>query len=209
MRQAILPLLFVVLLGVLGFAAWQWQVNREQQAAMAAQMAQLREAQQQALTEVRHSLEAAREEQERMRQTLASANEALAGAGDEASVLLREDLAVASAMRVAVAEYHAAMGRMPANQVEAGLPPPAQYRGKSLRSATVHEDGRIELVFDARSGVDGGRIEFVPDTSHVDAMGLQWRCQTRDYPLIKRIAPACDYIAGDAVAAPAAPKISD
>ena len=63
MRQAILPLLFVVLLGVLGFAAWQWQVNREQQAAMAAQMAQLREAQQQALTEVRHSLEAAREEQ--------------------------------------------------------------------------------------------------------------------------------------------------
>ena len=49
------------------------------------------------------------------------------------------------------------------------------------------------------------RIRFVADTSHVDAMGLQWRCVTSDYPLIKRVTPACEYVAPSATPAAAAP----
>ena len=139
----------------------------------------------------RVQLEKIASQQEQIRQALSQPRDALAG--DRASLLMRQDLAAAAAMRVAVAEYYASMGKMPATNAEAGLPAPDQYRGKSLRSATLLPGGRIELAFDAQSGIDGGRVLLVPDLAHANAMGIQWRCETPDYPLIQRAVPLCDY----------------
>lgn len=159
------------------------------------------------LAEVRAQAEASRvqleqiaSEQEKIRHTLSETQETLAGANDKASLLIREDMHVFAAMRVAIAEYYASMGKMPATHADVGLPAPEQYRGRSLKSAALSPDGTIELVFDAQSGVDGGRVLFVPDTAHAEAMGIQWNCETPDYPLIKRALPTCDYKPADAAA---------
>jgi hypothetical protein len=113
---------------------------------------------------------------------------------DEVSLLMREDFQMAEAMRSSISETYAATGKMPTTNAEAGTYAPDQYHGKTLKSATVRVDGSIELVFDAKSGVDGGRIQMLPDLMRAQAMGVQWHCQTPDYPLIKRALPTCEYV---------------
>lgn len=143
-------------------------------------------------------------EQAQMRQTLSKVEEAAAATGlDKGSALILADVAAATgSMRTAIAEYYMTTAKMPATNVEAGLPAAEQYRGKTLKSAAVMSGGSIELTFDANSGVDGGRIHLVPDISRADAMGIQWRCETSDYAQIKRALPTCEYRASDAHGAP-------
>ena len=142
------------------------------------------------------------EKLEQAQRALSDEREARARASDPASLLMAEDLAVVSAMRVAIAEAFATTGKMPATNTDAGLLAPERYRGKTLKSAALMPDGRIALVFDAQSGVDGGRILFVPDTSHADAMGIRWNCETPDYPQIKRALPGCEFKPAVAVSGP-------
>jgi len=199
MRRSIPSLLLLLLVAALGFVGWQLVSGSRRQAQLVDEVAALRQQQEQmraTLQESRDSLDAMREQQERVRETLSESRESLLGANDRASLLMREDLHVAAVMRTAVAEYYMSTGRMPEQPALAGLARPEQYRGKTLRSATVLDDGSIELEFDAASGVDGGRIRFVADTSRADAMGLQWQCVTADYPLIARVTPACEYRSG-------------
>ncbi|MBO9662829.1 pilin [Dokdonella sp.] len=144
---------------------------------------------------------ALKDEQQRMRKTLDESHEALAASADEGSLRMREDLQAVAGMRVAIVEYYQTNGKLPAQQADAGLPAPDRYRGKTLKSATVASDGSIDLVFDATSGVDGGRIRLVADTTQADAMGVRWRCETTDYPQIKRVSPLCEYT-------PKTPKIA-
>lgn len=164
------------------------------------QTAQQRREQDRVLAEVRAQGDAARaqlervaKEQEQIRRTLGEAQNTLAGSADKTSLLMREDLVLVAGMRTAIVEAYMNLGRMPVNATQAGLSPPEQYRGKTLKSATLQDDGRIELIFDAQSGVDGGRVWFVPDTTHANATGIQWRCETSDYPLIARAVPTCEY----------------
>jgi hypothetical protein len=164
------------------------------------QNAQQRHGQERVLAEVRAQGDATRaqlervaKEQDQIRRTLGEAQTTLAGSADKTSLLMREDLVLVAGMRTAIAEAYMNMGRMPANATEAGLSPPEQYRGRTLKSATLQGDGRLELVFDAQSGVDGGRVWLFPDTTHAGATGIQWRCETSDYPLIARAAPTCEY----------------
>ena len=115
-------------------------------------------------------------------------------AGGTASAMMREDITTAAGrIKTSLAEFYANRGRMPADNAEAGLPPPAAFRGQTLRSAIVRADGSFELEFDAGSGHDGGVVRMVADTSRVDAMGVQWACQTSDYPAIARAIPTCTY----------------
>ncbi len=111
---------------------------------------------------------------------------------DTLQTLMLSDFHVASSLQVAILESYMVRGQLPADNEAAGLPAPDRYRGKALMSATVR-DGSIELVFNAKSGKEGGRIQLVPDVSHIDAMGMQWHCETRDYRNIERILPACTY----------------
>jgi hypothetical protein len=106
---------------------------------------------------------------------------------------MREDFAkAAGSIKVSVAEVYVSNGKMPADNAAAGLFEPDAYRGKTLQSATVHSDGTIDFVFDARSGRDGGVVRLVPDLSH-PAMGVQWDCESSDYPSIASLIPNCTY----------------
>ncbi len=122
-------------------------------------------------------------------------------AEERAIAAVRGDIVAASAARVAVAEYYMSNLRMPASNAEAGLPEPAQYRGGSLRSLVIGEGGRIVMSFDATSGKDGGTIELVPDLAGIEAMGMQWRCTTKDYAWIVRALPSCEFIEGQGTTA--------
>jgi pilin len=116
---------------------------------------------------------------------------------DRAAVLMREDFALAaSSMKVAVSDSWPSGGAMPASNAEAGIPEPPAYRGRTLRSATIGTGGAITFEFDARSGRDGGRVRLVPDLAAAQPMGVQWRCDTADFPLIGRAQPACTYVPG-------------
>jgi hypothetical protein len=37
-------------------------------------------------------------------------------------------------------------------------------------------------------------VRLVPDSTHADAMGVQWICQTSDYPKISRMLANCTYV---------------
>ena len=106
---------------------------------------------------------------------------------------IRNDIVAISSVKVAITEHYMSIGRMPLTNAEAGLPEPAEYRGRSLRSLSIGDDGRIVLEFDGLWGHDGGIIEFVPDLGGTEAMGVQWHCATSDYPQIMRALPSCDY----------------
>ncbi len=108
--------------------------------------------------------------------------------------LIRADVVAMASAKVAVAESFLTIGKMPANNAAAGLPAAETYRGRSLRSAQVVADGRIRLTFDSESGHDGGIIELIPEVGQLDSMGVQWHCETRDYPQIIRAVPSCDYV---------------
>jgi hypothetical protein len=107
---------------------------------------------------------------------------------------MRADLMAAAGIKTAVAEFYVSMGKMPKDNAEAGLPAPAEYRGQTLRSATVDPDGSIDFEFDENSGKDGGRVRFVADLAHVNAMGVQWHCESADYSDIGSAIPNCVYI---------------
>ena len=106
---------------------------------------------------------------------------------------IRSDVVATAAAKVAVAEFYLSTGRMPQTNAEAGLPASTEYRGRSLRSLSIGNDGRIVLEFDALSGRDGGVIELVPDLGGAEAMGVQWHCTTGHYPQIVRALPSCTH----------------
>jgi hypothetical protein len=177
MRHFALTFAGALLAAAVALLAYHFLIGGKRQAQLAGEVAELAQGQQQ------------------IRKALDQTQETLSTVSDRQSELIREDLQAIAGMRVAIAEYYQTNARMPANQAEMGLPPPEQYRGKSLKSATLQPGGVIELVFDAASGVDGGRIRFVADASHVEAMGVRWRCETSDYPHIRRVSVACEYLA--------------
>jgi len=107
---------------------------------------------------------------------------------------MREDFGkAAGSMKVAIAEFYVSRGQMPRDNAEAGLPPPSEYRGSVLRSATVTANGSIDFEFDGNSGKDGGHVTLLPDVAHANAMGVQWRCTTSDYPDIAHSIGSCSY----------------
>ena len=118
-------------------------------------------------------------------------------AQNDRNAMLRADFEqAAGGIRTAIAEYYSNTGRLPEDNASCGLPPADAYRGRTLRSATVDRTGSVTFVFDGNSGKDGGRIRLVADISdrdRVQAMGVQWRCETNDYPQIKQALPICEY----------------
>ncbi len=181
---------------VAALLAYHYFVDRREHERMFARMHEDSEA-------TRRELDRVAKEQAGIRNALTKSPE-IADAADEKSALIRADFATATgSIKTAIAEYYMTNAKMPASNGDVGLPAPDQYRGKSLKSATVLADGVVEFAFDASSGVAGGRIQLIPDLSHASAMGVQWRCETADYPLIKRALSACEYKAAGSTGAQA------
>lgn len=106
---------------------------------------------------------------------------------------MRNDFVVLGVLKASVSETYMVNGRMPGNNTEANLPAANSYRGQSLQSAEVLADGVIQLRFDALSGVDGGVVRLVPTLGEIESMGIQWQCETHDYPQISRLLTGCAY----------------
>ncbi len=107
---------------------------------------------------------------------------------------IANDVSAVSGARMAIAEFYMSSGRMPATNAEAGLPAAETYKGQSLVSMKIVEGGTMLLTFDAASGVDRGTIEWQPDLTGIESMGMQWHCQTHDYAQIVRALPNCAYL---------------
>lgn len=170
-----------------------------------------RKAEQRALVVLRDESQATRQvleslvaDQKRIHETVTQTHEAIEAAKDESASVIRDDVMRTAAMRGSIVEYYYSTLKMPASNEEARVPPPDRYRGRSLRSASVSSGGIIDLVFDGKSGIEGGRIRFVPDVSHANSMGIDWHCETHDYALIKRALPDCTYLPHESGSAPIA-----
>ncbi len=109
---------------------------------------------------------------------------------------IRNDVSATTGARLAVVESYMNSGRMPASNADAGLLGADTYKGHSLKSLSVSDGGTITLRFDAASGFDGGEIEWLPDLTGVESMGVQWECITHDFKQIVRALPGCVYTAG-------------
>lgn len=198
LRSTIMMFATTLLAVVAALVGYHYVFERGSREQILARMQEDREA-------TRLALDRVTNEQADLRASLVKATRS-GGAMDERSQAIRGDFAAATgSMKTAIAEYYQTMGRLPASNVEIGLPAPGEYRGKSLKSATV-ANGVVELEFNADSGIDGGRIRLVPDLSRADAMGLQWRCESADFAQINDVLPACAYVPGatQPIAAPQA-----
>lgn len=102
----------------------------------------------------------------------------------------------ASAAKIAIAEHYQQTGEPPVSNLDAGLAEPVEYKGDSLRRMTVSANGTISLVYDERSGVDNGKIQFIPVIN--SALGrLDWRCVSPDFTNIAITMPPCEYVGVD------------
>jgi type IV pilus assembly protein PilA len=98
----------------------------------------------------------------------------------------------ADGAKTAVAEFYANSGHWPAKNEDAGLPTPDTYRGESLRRLDVNGPV-ITLTFDARSGIDGGKIVLAGEATPNFAMGINWTCASPNIIDIATIFPTCEY----------------
>ncbi|MGA9334257.1 MAG: pilin [Rudaea sp.] len=107
-----------------------------------------------------------------------------------------EGLQAVGAAKVAVAEYYENYGKFPTSNSQVGLAPPDQFKGQSLRRMAISEGGVISLIYDAKSGVDGGTIRLIPDNTH-PGTPLKWRCISPNFSDIAVTIPQCSYRAPD------------
>lgn len=81
-----------------------------------------------------------------------------------------------------------AMGSAP----HSALPTDEELQGTPIRHMTYAQGGAIRIELDARSGVDGGVLFYLPLMQNGNIS--EWTCMTRDYPAIERFLPACHYV---------------
>jgi hypothetical protein len=111
---------------------------------------------------------------------------------DRRKMLQNDFQRAADGAKTAVTEFYANRGNWATKNEEAGLPAPDTYRGESLRSLVV--DGpTITLTFDARSGVDGGKVILTGEATPNLAMGFNWTCVSPNITDIATIFPTCKY----------------
>lgn len=102
-----------------------------------------------------------------------------------------EGLQMGATAKLAIAEHYMATGKLASSNAQVGLPAPAQFKGRSVRSMRISEGGVITLTYDAKSGIDGGAIQLVPE--HTLSSRLRWRCVSPDFHDIAETIPQCSY----------------
>ena len=112
----------------------------------------------------------------------------------ERSTLLERDFrpAVAGA-KVAVAEYYARHGSWPRKNEDAGAAAPTTFRERSMRSLEINGQ-TITVTFDARSGVDDGKIVFTGTADDDASTSVHWTCESPNITDIASILPECMYV---------------
>ena len=98
-------------------------------------------------------------------------------------------MTVAFRVKSAVEEYIKSHGELPANNEEAGLPPPNEIIDDYVSQVTV-KDGELVIVYGnkAREQIVGKKLMLVPDTSK--SPKVSWTCNSLDIP-DKWLTPMC------------------
>jgi hypothetical protein len=105
-------------------------------------------------------------------------------------VYVAATLGAASEAKLSVTEYFVLNNELPTSNKQAGLDTPGSYASEEspLVSLKVLEGGVVELTYNEASGVDNGKVRFIPNP-----MGpkLEWRCENSDYPGLSKYFPGC------------------
>ncbi len=72
------------------------------------------------------------------------------------------------------------------------LPSREELEGTAIRRLSYEQGGAIRIELDARSGVDGGVLVYLPLVRNGEI--AEWTCITHDYPTIESFLPACRYM---------------
>jgi hypothetical protein len=78
------------------------------------------------------------------------------------------------------------------NSVHNILPTSEELEGTAIRRLSYEQGGAIHIELDARSGVDGGVLVYLPLVRNGKI--AEWACVTHDYPTIESFLPACRYM---------------
>jgi Pilin (bacterial filament) len=107
--------------------------------------------------------------------------------------IIRDDATRAmNVTNTAIQEYYSNTGKWPASNEACGLPEPEAFRGKSLTRLDV-SGLTVTLTFDAKSGVDGGKVIYTGQSTPQLVMGIQWKCVSPSFPDIGAALPDCTY----------------
>lgn len=104
-----------------------------------------------------------------------------------------EGLALAVSVKNQVANFYGEYGKFPASNKELDLPKPEQFAVQSITSLAISNGGVITITFNELSGIEGGTIRLLPDSSN-PAASVRWRCETPSYKNIGDWAPQCKYV---------------
>jgi hypothetical protein len=72
------------------------------------------------------------------------------------------------------------------------LPTAEELAGTAIRNLSYQQGGAIRIELDARSGVDGGVLVYLPLVRN--GRVYEWTCVTHDYPDIGSFLPACRFM---------------
>lgn len=98
-----------------------------------------------------------------------------------------EGIVLASGARVAVWDFVSARGRMPTDNVSAGLPPGADINGKFVRDVSV-VDGLVQVTFGNRANAAIADNLLLLSPTQLDG-GLNWTCKPGSAGLKDRYVP--------------------
>lgn len=110
----------------------------------------------------------------------------------QARAHIAEGIMVASQVKLAVAEFYASEGRLPASNHDLDLPPPSEYQRNAIKALAVSGGGVINIQFNDQSGVENGIVRLVPDASKPH-MGMGWSCVSPSFRNIGTWAPPCRF----------------
>ncbi len=95
-----------------------------------------------------------------------------------------------SAFKVYITEFYMMHGRYPQSNADLKMSPPYEFATDVIRTVSVSEGGVITITYNEKSGIDNGKISFVPlEKNHQ----IQWKCSTRDYKSITQFMSQCHY----------------
>ena len=100
-----------------------------------------------------------------------------------------EGLALASSSRTAVGDYYGEFNRLPADNVEAGMPAPGEIEGSYVSSVAI-ENGTVVVTYGnlSHETIDGKTLLLEPVPAGDDT--LDWDCRSSQIPA-KHLPAAC------------------
>lgn len=110
----------------------------------------------------------------------------------QSAAYLAEGLTAGANAKTAIVEYYQSNGEWPDSNEDLGLPAPGEFTGRALRSMAISDGGIITLTYNEKTGVNGGKIQLIPDASQLET-GVKWRCESSSYSNITVSIPQCIY----------------